>query len=106
MGKLNERLKDLQLYRRARWQNYQMFNSSSKNSNSGICSWGEQQFRTSMLMLDKQIAELEIRAQQERVDEATQAVIANVSRELSNESGKVATEIAKEIEKALKIKTK
>jgi len=40
------------------------------------------------------------------VDEATQAVIANVSRELSNESGKVATEIAKEIEKALKIKTK
>ena len=106
MGKKMESLNRMKLVRRVRQQNHERNNAFVQNAATPAFIMFKSYYDVGMWAMDRQIEQLEKEAEKERIEEMQQAVIANVSKELSNESGKVAMEIAKEIEKALKIKTK
>ena len=106
MGKKMESLNRMKLVRRVRQQNHERNNASVQSAATPAFIMFTSQYDVGMWAMDRQIEQLEKEAEKERIEEMQQAVIANVSKELSNESGKVATEIAKEIEKILRIKTK
>lgn len=99
MGKHTDHLNKLREWRHFKENNYQntmaMFSSQMDDFYK---RYNEQQHANSMYRLDRQIREAEKLAQQEQIDEITQGVLKN----LSKEGSKTAKQMADELSKALK----
>ena len=99
MGKHIDNLNRLRELRYTKESNYRnnmaMFSSVMDDNNRRL---NEQHYEISMGQLDREIRAAEKLAQQEQIDEITQGVLKN----LSKEGSKVAKDIAAEMQKALK----
>lgn len=99
MGKHTEHLNKLREWKHFKESNYQstmaMFSSQMDDT---YRRFNEQTHANSMYRLDRQIREAEKLAQQEQIDEITQGVLKN----LSKEGSKTAKQMADELSKALK----
>lgn len=99
MGKHIDNLNRLRELRYTKESNYRnnmaMFSSVMHENNRRL---NEQHYAISMGQLDREIRAAEKLAQQEQIDEITQSVLKN----LSKEGSKAAKDIAAEMQKALK----
>ena len=65
-------------------------------------AWNDHRHESNINMLDRRIAQAEDLAQKERTAEMTQNVLANVTKELSQQGGNAAKAITAEIDKVFK----